>query len=48
MIREKTGLITDAYFKVTAKVDSRPMVMGRREKQGVCELLFGTVETWLI
>ncbi|MCR5290477.1 MAG: glycerol kinase GlpK [Treponema sp.] len=47
-IREKTGLIIDAYFSGTKLrwiLDNVPGARARAEKG---ELLFGTVETWLI
>ena len=46
--REKTGLVIDAYFsgtKVKWILDNVPEARERAEKG---ELLFGTVETWLI
>lgn len=46
--REKTGLVIDAYFsgtKVKWILDNVPGARARAEKG---ELLFGTVETWLI
>ena len=46
--REKTGLVIDAYFsgsKVKWILDN---VEGVRERAEKGELLFGTVETWLI
>ena len=46
--REKTGLVIDAYFsgtKVKWILDNVPETRERAEKG---ELLFGTVETWLI
>lgn len=48
MIREKTGLIPDAYFsasKIEWILDNLP---GVREKAERGELRFGTVDTWLI
>lgn len=48
MIREKTGLIIDAYFSATKirwMLDNVPGVRKRAENG---ELLFGTVESWLI
>ena len=48
MIREKTGLIIDAYFSATKLKWILDHVDGAREKAGRGELLFGTVETWLI
>lgn len=48
MIREKTGLIIDAYFSGTKIRWILNHVEGAREKAEKGELLFGTVETWLI
>ena len=46
--REKTGLIIDAYFSGTKLKWILDNVEGAREKAENGELLFGTVETWLI
>ena len=48
MIREKTGLIPDAYFSATKLKWILDNVPGAREKAAAGELLFGTVDTWLI
>lgn len=48
MIREKTGLIIDAYFSATKLKWILDNVDGARERAEKGELLFGTVETWLI
>ncbi len=48
MIRCKTGLIIDAYFSATKIRWILDHVEGAREKAEAGELLFGTVETWLI
>ncbi len=48
MIREKTGLIIDAYFSATKLKWVLDNVDGARERAEKGELLFGTVETWLI
>ena len=48
MIREKTGLIIDAYFSGTKIRWILDHVEGAREKAEKGELLFGTVESWLI
>ena len=48
MIREKTGLVPDAYFsgsKIKWLLDNGP---GARERAERGELLFGTIDTWLI
>ena len=47
-IREKTGLVPDAYFsgsKIRWLLDTVPGARARAEKG---ELLFGTIDTWLI
>ena len=46
--REKTGLLIDAYFSATKIRWILDHVEGTREKAERGELLFGTVETWLI
>lgn len=46
--REKTGLIIDAYFSATKIRWILEHVEGARERAERGELLFGTVETWLI
>ena len=46
--RKKTGLIIDAYFSATKIKWILDNVPGAREKAEKGELLFGTVETWLI
>ena len=48
MIRQKTGLIIDAYFSATKLKWILDNVPGARERAERGELLFGTVETWLI
>ena len=47
-IREKTGLLVDAYFSGTKIKWILDNVEGAREKANRGELLFGTVDTWLI
>lgn len=47
-IREKTGLIPDAYFSATKIKWILDYVDGAREAAERGELLFGTVDTWLI
>lgn len=47
-IREKTGLTIDAYFSGTKIKWILDHVPGSKEKAKKGELLFGTVETWLI
>ena len=46
--RAKTGLVIDAYFSGTKIKWILDNVPGAREKAEAGELLFGTVETWLI
>ena len=46
--RQKTGLMIDAYFSGTKIKWILDHVEGAREKAEKGELLFGTVETWLI
>ena len=46
--REKTGLVIDAYFSGTKVKWILDNVQGARERAEKGELLFGTVETWLI
>ncbi|MDY2736556.1 glycerol kinase GlpK [Intestinibacter sp.] len=46
--RKKTGLIIDAYFSATKLKWILDNVEGVRERAENGELLFGTVETWLI
>lgn len=48
MIRKKTGLVIDAYFAGTKIRWILENVPGARERAENGELLFGTVETWLI
>lgn len=47
-IREKTGLLIDAYFSGTKLRWILENVPGAREKAEAGRLLFGTIETWLI
>ena len=47
-IRDKTGLVIDAYFSATKLKWILDNVPGARERALAGELLFGTVETWLI
>lgn len=46
--RQKTGLVIDAYFSATKIKWILDHVPGARERAERGELLFGTVETWLI
>ena len=47
-VREKTGLVIDPYFSGTKIRWILENVPGAREQEENGELLFGTVETWLI
>ena len=47
-IREKTGLILDAYFSATKVRWILENVKGARERANEGKLRFGTVDTWLI
>lgn len=48
MVREKTGLIPDAYFSGSKIEWILNHVPGARERAERGEILFGTVDTWLI
>lgn len=47
-IRNKTGLVPDAYFSATKIKWILDHVKGARERAKRGELLFGTIDTWLI
>ena len=47
-ILEKTGLVVDAYFSATKVRWILENVPGAREKAETGDLLFGTVDTWLV
>lgn len=47
-IREKTGLVIDAYFSATKIKWILDNVEGARESAEKGELLFGTIDTWII
>ncbi|MDH4261794.1 MAG: glycerol kinase GlpK [Spirochaetia bacterium] len=47
-VRDNTGLVIDAYFSGTKIQWMLENVPGAREKANRGELLFGTVDTWLI
>ena len=47
-IRRKTGLVIDPYFSATKIRWILDNVEGAREKAEAGELLFGTIDTWLI
>jgi glycerol kinase len=48
LIREKTGLVTDAYFSGTKVKWILDHIPGARERAARGELLFGTVDTFLL
>lgn len=48
LIREKTGLLVDPYFSGTKVKWILDHVEGTRERAEKGELLFGTIDTWLI
>lgn len=48
MVRQKTGLLIDPYFSGTKVKWILDHVEGAREKAECGELLFGTIDTWLI
>ncbi|WP_266157962.1 glycerol kinase GlpK [Dyella silvatica] len=48
MVREKTGLLIDAYFSGTKVKWILDHVEGARDRAKRGELLFGTIDTWLI
>ena len=47
-VKERTGLLVDAYFSATKIQWILENVPGAREKAEAGKLLFGTVDTWLI
>lgn len=48
LFRQKTGLVVDAYFSGTKVKWILDNVEGAREKAEKGDLLFGTIDTWLI
>lgn len=48
MIREKTGLVIDAYFSASKIKWILDHVPGAREKAAAGKLAFGTVDSWLV
>lgn len=48
MIHEKTGLVVDAYFSATKIRWILDQVPGAQERAEKGELLFGTIDTWLV
>lgn len=47
-IKEKTGLVPDAYFSATKIAWILEQIPGARQRAEKGELLFGTVDSWLI
>jgi glycerol kinase len=47
-VRERTGLVIDAYFSATKLQWILDQMPGARERARRGELLFGTVDTWLL
>jgi len=47
-VKQKTGLLIDAYFSGTKLAWILDHVEGAREKAANGELLFGTIDTWLV
>ena len=48
LFREKTGLVVDAYFSGTKIKHLLDTIAGLRARAEAGEILFGTVDTWLI
>lgn len=48
MVKEKTGLVIDAYFSATKITWILDAVPGARERAARGDLLFGTVDSWLL
>lgn len=48
LFRERTGLVLDAYFSATKLAWILDEVPGARERANRGELLFGTIDSWLI
>jgi glycerol kinase len=48
IVRERTGLLIDAYFSASKIAWLLENVPGARERAEAGELLFGTVDTWLL
>jgi glycerol kinase len=48
LIRSKTGLVVDSYFSGSKIAWILDQVPGARKKAAAGELLFGTIDTWLI
>lgn len=48
LFKEKTGLVIDSYFSATKVMWLLDKVEGARERAENGELLFGTIDTWLL
>lgn len=48
IVREKTGLLIDAYFSGTKVKWILDNIEGARERANSGDLLFGTIDTWLV
>lgn len=48
MVRERTGLVIDAYFSASKIRWILDHIDGARERAGAGELAFGTIDSWLI
>lgn len=48
LIKDKTGLVIDAYFSATKVRWLLDQVKGAQERAEKGELLFGTIDTWLV
>lgn len=48
MVRERTGLVIDAYFSATKVAFILDRVEGARERARRGELAFGTIDSWLV
>ena len=48
LIKDKTGLVIDSYFSATKVMWLLDKIEGARERAENGELLFGTIDTWLL
>src|SRR5699024_2175964 len=48
LVREKTGLLIDPYFSGTKVKWILDRVEGARERAEAGDLLFGTIDTWIV
>jgi glycerol kinase len=48
LVHQKTGLVVDAYFSATKVKHSLDTTAGLRQRAAAGDVLFGTVDTWLI